>query len=313
MPVASLSHLSVRYGSRTVINDLNLQIPEGCVGLLGHNGAGKTTLIKTMLGFLKPAEGSGKLLQLDITTEGMQIRQKIGLMPEIDCHIPGMNAVSFVSYAGELAGMPSNAALSRAHEVLEYCGLADARYRNIETYSTGMKQRIKLAQALVHGPQLVFLDEPTNGLDPKGRDEMLALIRDLAHDKGVNVIVSSHLMPDIEQTCDHVIVLSSGKVATEGSLESLRSTQSVQVEVELHFASEPFTNAMKTRGADILQNDGSRLRLGFSQSLAEGDNARSLAQIGRELFVVARETGAQVRGFRLAHRSLEDVFIASAD
>lgn len=311
MSVASLSHLTVRYGSRTVINDLNLQIPEGCVGLLGHNGAGKTTLIKTLLGFLKPAEGSGQLLDLDISKKGMEIRQRIGLMPEIDCHIPGMNAVSFVSYAGELAGMPSNAALSRAHEVLEYCGLAEARYRNIETYSTGMKQRIKLAQALVHGPKLVFLDEPTNGLDPAGRDEMLKLVRDLSHGKGVNVIVSSHLMPDIEQTCDHVIVLNKGQVARQGTLASLRATSDVQVEVELRFASEPFLEAMHRRGATVLQKDGSKARLGFKEQ--EGTPVPTAGRIGRLLFEVARETGTQVRGFHLAQRSLEDVFVEAAE
>ncbi len=349
MSVASVSHLTVRYGSRPVINDLNLKIPEGCVGLLGHNGAGKTTLIKTLLGFLKPAAGTGQVLDMDIASQGMQIRQRIGLMPEIDCHIPGMNAVTFVSYAGELAGMPASAALSRAHEVLEYCGLGEARYRNVETYSTGMKQRIKLAQALVHGPKLVFLDEPTNGLDPAGRDEMLALVRDLSHGKGVNVIVSSHLIPDIEQTCDHVIVLNRGQIARNGTLAELRATEGVEVEVELRFASDPFVEAMRRRGAEVLHTFGSNIRFGFSRptvtaetspeeasdraiqasrgnssALASNasDNGSELDQhiaqitagtIGRQLFEAARESGAQVRGFRLAQRSLEDVFVESAE
>ena len=143
-------------------------------------------------------------------------------MPENDAHIPGMNAVSFVAYCGELAGLPRVDAMQRAHEVLFYVGLGEARYRNVETYSTGMKQRIKLAQALVHDPDLLFLDEPTNGMDPKGRDEMLELVRDLAHNKGVNVIVSSHLLPDVEYTCDHVVVMDKGRVATQGPIAALK-------------------------------------------------------------------------------------------
>src|SRR5437868_7782914 len=218
MPVATISNLTVKYGSKIAVEDLTVEIPEGCVGLLGPNGAGKTTLIKTLLGFIQPAAGRGQVLDMDVGTQGLRIRQQIGLMPEIDCHIPGMNAVTFVAYAGELAGMPAKDAMRRAHETLEYCGLGEARYRNVETYSTGMKQRIKLAQALVHGPKLLFLDEPTNGLDPAGRDEMLDLIRDISHAKGVNVVVSSHLLPDIERTCDQVIVMRSGKIATEGAV-----------------------------------------------------------------------------------------------
>ena len=143
-------------------------------------------------------------------------------MPESDAHIPGMNAVSFVAYCGELSGLPPADAMQRAHEVLYYVGLGEARYRNVETYSTGMKQRIKLAQALVHDPDLLFLDEPTNGMDPKGRDEMLELIRDLAHNKGVNLILSSHLLPDVEYTCDHVVVMDKGTVATDGPIEALK-------------------------------------------------------------------------------------------
>src|ERR1041385_8768273 len=233
MPVASISNLTVKYGEKTAVSDLSVEIPEGCVGLLGPNGAGKTTLIKTLLGFIQPAAGGGEGLGFNVATQGLALRQRLGLMPEIDCHIPGMNALSFVAYAGELCGMPGNQAMRRAHETLEYCGLGEARYRNIETYSTGMKQRVKLAQALVHGPKLLFLDEPTNGLDPAGREEMLELVRDISHSKGVNVLVSSHLLPDIERTCDQVVVMQRGKIATQGAVADLRKTEGVQVEVEL--------------------------------------------------------------------------------
>jgi ABC-2 type transport system ATP-binding protein len=222
MSVAATSNLQVKYGPRTVLHDLSLEVPEGCVGLLGPNGAGKTTLIKTLLGFLTPAHGTATVLGMNVATDSLRIRQRIGLMPEQECHIPGMNAVSFVGYAGELAGMPTAQALRRAHEVLQYCGLAEARYRPVEDYSTGMKQRIKLAQALVHGPRLLFLDEPTNGLDPDGRQEMLELIRSISHGKDVNVIVSSHLLEDIERICDAVIIMKGGAVVTQGEMAELR-------------------------------------------------------------------------------------------
>jgi ABC-2 type transport system ATP-binding protein len=304
MPVASVSNLTVRYGAKTAVNDLSVEIPEGSVGLLGPNGAGKTTLIKTLLGFVAPTSGSCAVLELDAATQGLRIRQRIGLMPEIDCHIPGMNAVTFVAYAGELSGMPGANAMRRAHEVLEYCGLGEARYRNIETYSTGMKQRIKLAQALVHGPKLLFLDEPTNGLDPAGRDEMLALIRDVSHGKGVNVIVSSHLMPDIERTCDYVIVMRGGQIATQGTVASLQQTRGLQVDVELRIASEPFVAAMKRRGAELLREVGNRYRLSLQCAPQEA---------GRQIFLATRETGAQLRGFQTAQRSLEDIFLEAVE
>jgi ABC-2 type transport system ATP-binding protein len=302
--VADISNLTVKYGKKTAISDLSLEIPEGCVGLLGPNGAGKTTLLKTLLGFLVPAGGSGNVLGFNVSSQGLAIRQKVGLMPELDCHIPGMNAVNFVSYAGELSGMPSADAIRRSHEVLEYCGLGEARYRNVETYSTGMKQKIKLAQALVHGPKLIFLDEPTNGLDPSGRDEMLELVRDISHGKGVNVLVSSHLLHDIERVCDSVIVMRGGRIATQGSIASLRSMEGVQVDVDLQYPSETFVAAVEQRGAKLVHSLGTRYRLSLP---AETDNT------GRLLFEAAKEAEAQVRGFQPASRSLEDIFMGALD
>jgi len=307
MAVVAVSGLTVRYGAKTAIDALNLEIPEGCVGLLGPNGAGKTTLIKTMLGFVQPAAGKITVLGLDAATQGMEVRRQIGLMPEVDCHIPGMNAVTFVAYAGELAGMPPSAALGRAHEVLEYVGLGEARYRNVETYSTGMKQRIKLAQALVHGPKLIFLDEPTNGLDPDGRSDMLRLVRDISHGKGVNVIVSSHLMPDIEYACDHVIVLRAGEIAAQGAMSVLRATDRVLVDVELYAAFDPFVAALKKRQAEATHQAGSTYRVVVPAAPAGGKT-----DIGRLLFEAAKESGAQVRAFRTAQRSLDEVFIEAS-
>src|ERR1043165_7384764 len=213
---------TVTYGKNAALRDVTASFTAGAVGLLGPNGAGKSTMIKSLLGFLVPERGRLRVLGLDVAEAPLEIRARVGYMPETDGHIPGMNAVSFVAYCGELAGLPRVDAMQRAHEVLFYVGLGEARYRNVETYSTGMKQRIKLAQALVHDPDLLFLDEPTNGMDPVGRDEMLELVRDLWTNKGVNLILSSHLLPDVEYTCDHVVVLDKGRVAAAGPIADLK-------------------------------------------------------------------------------------------
>src|SRR5258707_654048 len=221
-PVVTLEGVTVAYGKNHALRDVTSSFSAGAVGLLGPNGAGKSTMIKTLLGFIVPERGRMRVLGYDVKEAPLEIRARVGYMPENDAHIPGMNAVSFVAYCGELAGLPRVDAMQRAHEVLYYVGLGEARYRNVETYSAGMKQRIKLAQALVHDPDLLLLDEPTNGMDPKGRDEMLALVRDLAHDKGVRVVVCSHLLPDIEYTCTEVVVMDRGAVATQGPISALK-------------------------------------------------------------------------------------------
>src|SRR6188474_1454453 len=220
-PVVKADHLSVRFGKNLALNDVTAIFPPGAVGLLGPNGAGKSTLLKSLLGFLVPEKGWMKVLDLDVAKSPLEIRERIGYMPESDAHIPGMNAVSFVAYCGQLSGLPAADAIQRAHEVLYYVGLGEARYRNLETYSTGMKQRVKLAQALVHDPELLLLDEPTNGLDPQGRDEMLVLIRDIATRRGMSLILCSHLLHDVERVCEQVIVLNQGQIARQGSIREL--------------------------------------------------------------------------------------------
>ncbi len=302
MSVASIQNLVVQYGSFVALNNLSVDIPEGCTGLLGPNGAGKTTLLKTILGFVQPASGSASVLGFDIRTQGREIRQRIGLMPEQDCHIPGMSAVQFVAYAGELAGMPKEQALRRAHEVLEYCGLGEARYRNVETYSTGMKQRIKLAQALVHGPRLLLLDEPTNGLDPRGREEMLDLVRSVSHGKGLNVVISSHLLPDIERVADQVIVVMKGQLRVQGFIKDLKKIDGAPMDVELIEQSDRFVAAIKSKGATIEALAYSRYRVTTSKTPTE---------TGHLVLAAARDAGVQVRGLIEAERSLEDAFLES--
>jgi len=290
----------VRYGSFTALNQFSCEIPEGSTGLLGPNGAGKTTLIKTLLGFVRPETGAGEVFGLDITKGERRLRQLIGLMPEQDCHIPGMSGVGFVAFAGELAGMPAADALRRAHEVLEYCGLGEARYRNVETYSTGMKQRIKLAQALVHGPKLLLLDEPTNGLDPAGREDMLDLVRTVSHGGGLSVLVSSHVLPDIERVCDRVIVVMKGQLRAAGTIAELKKLAGHPVDVELKELNPAFNRALIEDGMTVLPGARTTIRVQANASPAE---------IHLRVQRIARTTKTQVRGFRVAERSLEEAFL----
>jgi ABC-2 type transport system ATP-binding protein len=295
--VVSLDTVTVEYGKNRALKDVSARFPLGAVGLLGPNGAGKSTMIKALLGFIVPATGSMKVLGLDVAQKPQEIRARIGYMPETDGHIPGMNAVTFVAYCGELAGLPAVDAMQRAHEVLYYVGLGEARYRNLETYSTGMKQRIKLAQALVHDPDLLFLDEPTNGMDPKGRDEMLELIRDLAHNKGVNLILSSHLLPDVEYTCDHVIVLDKGRVATEGPIKELKGPAGRVFELRIKGDLPAFIDLLRDNQMECHATEEDVMRV----FVPDGHTAQ-------DLFSLATMHKVQVRHLRPSVPTLEDVF-----
>jgi ABC-2 type transport system ATP-binding protein len=300
MQVAELRGLTVAYGDKVAVQDFTCTIPEGCIGLLGPNGAGKSTLIRSLLGFVDPLSGSGTVLGHNIATHPLEIRMNVGLMPEMDCHIPGMTAVEFTAYAGELSGMPREQAIRRAHEVLEYCGLGEARYRNLETYSTGMKQKAKLAQAVVHGPKLLFLDEPTNGLDPAGRDEMLAMIKDISHGKGVNVVLSSHLLPDIEKTCDEVVVMHNGRLRAQKSVKEIRIVGTSLFDVELKLPNDGFTGAVTRKSAKVIHNFSTRYRVEFPADFPTPTRA---------VFEAAKEVGAQVRVLAHAQKSLEEAFL----
>ena len=194
------------------LDSLSLQVGEGVTGIVGANGAGKSTLIKILLGLLNPTSGGATLLGFDVVTQGPTLRQYVGYMPEHDCLPPDVSATDFVIHMARINGLPSSAARERAAETLRHVGLFEERYRAIGTYSTGMKQRVKLAQALVHDPKLLMLDEPTNGLDPAGRDEMLDLIRRIGRDFGISMLMSSHLLGEIERVCDHLVVIDAGRL-----------------------------------------------------------------------------------------------------
>src|SRR3954468_941780 len=296
--VVQLDGVTVIYGKNQALKNVSAKFAKGAVGLLGPNGAGKSTMLKSLLGFVKPDQGKMTVLGMDVATSPLAIRARIGYMPESDAHIPGMNAVSFVAYCGELSGLPPADAMQRAHEVLFYVGLGEARYRNVETYSTGMKQRIKLAQALVHDPDLLLLDEPTNGMDPKGRDEMLTLVHDLAHGKGVNVIVSSHLLPDVEYTCDHVIVLDSGRLAAAGPIAALKQPRGQVFELRVKAPDlQVFLDRLAAAGLEWHAGDDDVLRV-----FVPGDRG------AQQLFELAAAERAQVRHLRPSVPTLEDVF-----
>jgi ABC-2 type transport system ATP-binding protein len=297
-PVVQLDDVTVIYGKNRALKNVTATFARGAVGLLGPNGAGKSTMLKSLLGFVKPDQGRMSVLGMNVAHDPLKIRARIGYMPESDAHIPGMNAVSFVAYCGELAGLPAVDAMQRAHEVLYYVGLGEARYRNVETYSTGMKQRIKLAQALVHDPDLLFLDEPTNGMDPKGRDEMLELVRDLGHNKGVSLILSSHLLPDVEYTCDDVVVMDKGQVATQGPIDELKGPAGRVFELRVKGDLRGFIEVLAAEGMDVHATDEDVMRIFVPAGL--GDQ--------KAIFASASRFGAQVRHLRPSVPTLEDVF-----
>ncbi len=296
-PLVEIHDLRVSYGLVQALAGVSGSFEHGPTGLLGPNGAGKTTLLKTLLGFLNPDGGRMVAFGLDPVQRPLEVRRRLGYMPEQDCHLPGMTAAAFVAFAGELSGLPRDEAISRAHEVLYYVGLGEARYRNVETYSTGMKQRVKLAQALVHDPELLLLDEPTNGLDPQGREEMLTLIQDVATNRGMSLILCSHLLHDVERVCENVIVLNQGQVARAGPIRELTGPKRQVFDVRFKGDATAVLTDLKDLGADWHETEDA-LRL----SLPDGQGPETI-------FRLARDCGVQVRYLRPGSETLEDVFL----
>jgi ABC-2 type transport system ATP-binding protein len=292
-----VSHLHFSYGSVKALDDVSLSLEGGATGLLGPNGAGKTTLIKILLGFLRPESGEGRVLGFDILHEHRKIRQLVGYMPEDDCFLPGMDAVTFTAFFGELAGMPRQEAMKRAHEVLFYVGLGEARYRLLETYSAGMRQRLKLAQALVHDPRLLFLDEPTSNLDPQGRVEVLELIKDLANGKGIQILLSSHILSDIEMVCENVIILNRGKVVSQGKIKDLKTMNFRLYELKIKGKREKWLAELAAHGCQSEVTEDGLIRLYLPAEINP-----------REIFVAALKAGVQIRHFKPSQYTLEDFF-----
>src|SRR5256714_175109 len=241
-PVIDLRRLSVSFGGRPILRELNGELRGRAIGLLGPNGAGKTTLIHTLLGFPPPASGTAHIFGRDIRAEANQIKSLIGYMPERDSFIAKMSCVHFVRFMAELSGLPPAAALERAHEALFFVGLGEARYRNVDTFSLGMKQLAKLAQAIVHGPKLIFLDEPTNGLDPPARQRMIKMIREIRDSGKANIVLSSHLLRDVESVLAEILILKEGRLVVYCNLEEERKANKKFLMLETRGDLKPFVS-----------------------------------------------------------------------
>jgi ABC-2 type transport system ATP-binding protein len=302
-PVIELQGLEVKLGGRPILNGLNASLSGRCIGLLGPNGAGKTTLLHTLLGFYEPSGGTARIFGKDIKAEAREIRGLMGYMPESDAFIAGMTGVRFVRLMGEVSGLPSERALERAHESMFYVGLGEARYRKVETYSLGMKQLAKLAQALVHGPRLLFLDEPTNGLDPAARERMLRLVQDIRDTGEVHVILSSHLLRDVEECCDEVLVLKGGNIATYCNLEEERQANRKFLELETRGGDgASFAAAVEALGVEMAMDAKQKIKL----VLPEGVEVR-------DLYRLAAERQVQIRRLDYKKDSLQDIFLKAME
>ncbi len=300
--VIELDQLRIEFGKRRILKDLRGALHGKAIGLLGPNGAGKTTLIHTLLGFHKPAAGTARIFGRDIRHEAKQVRTLIGYMPERDAFIANTTCVNFVRLMAELSGLPSEAALERAHEALFYVGLGEARYRKLGTYSLGMKQLAKLAQAIVHGPRLIFLDEPTNGLDPPARKRMLELIREIRDSGKAQIVLSSHLLRDVEECCDEILILKDGQIAAHCDLEEERRANRKFIEMETRGATEEFAEALGALGCEYALSGTQRVKIVMQDGMEV-----------RDLYQLAIDRDVQIRRLNYKRDSLEDIFLKAME
>src|SRR5690242_4794319 len=301
-PVIDLQSLSVTFGGRPILRELNGQLRGRAIGLLGPNGAGKTTLIHTLLGFHAPSSGTASLFGRDIRGDANEIKSLVGYMPERDAFIAKMSCVHFVRYLAELSGLPPAAALERAHEALFFVGLGEARYRNLDTFSLGMKQLAKLAQAIVHGPKLIFLDEPTNGLDPPARTRMIKMIREIRDSGEAHIVLSSHLLVDVEECCDEILILRDGQIAVYCNLEEERKSNRKFLMLETRGDQKRFAEAMAQLGCEYAVSSDSRLKVVLQDGIEV-----------RDLYRLAAETNVQLRRLSYKRDSLEDIFLKAME
>ena len=301
-PVIDLNQLSVEFGGRPILKSLQGELRGRAIGLLGPNGAGKTTLIHTLLGFHAPSSGTAHILGRDILTDAKQIRSLVGYMPERDSFIAKMSAVQLVRLMAELSGLPAEPALERAHEALFYVGLGEARYRNLDTYSLGMKQLAKLAQAIVHGPKLIFLDEPTNGLDPPARARMLRLIREIRDSGQANIVLSSHLLRDVEECCEEILILKEGRIVTYCNLEEERKANRKFLVLETRGDQNKFAEAVAALGCEYAITGDHRVKVVLQDGIEV-----------RDLYRIADEQQMQIRRLSYKRDSLEDIFLKAME
>jgi ABC-2 type transport system ATP-binding protein len=301
-PVIELRGLSVRLGNREVLRDLTCSFTGRTIGLLGPNGAGKSTLINTLLGFWQPSAGSAYVFGSDIRTHAKTIRSLIGYMPENDAFISKMSAVAFIRLMAELSGLPSEMALERAHEALFYVGLGEARYRKLGTYSLGMKQLAKLAQAIAHGPKLLILDEPTNGLDPPARQRMIRLIREMHESREMHIVLCSHLLRDVEEICEEVVILKEGRVVHYSNLNDERRSNRRFLELELQGDTTNFIPAIEDLGCECAPGALNRLKVILADKVEIPD-----------IYRIASEQNVQLRRLNFRRDSLEDIFLKAME
>jgi len=302
IPVIELQGLGVRFGRRQILNDLNISLSGRMVGLLGPNGAGKSTLIQTLLGFCPVSSGTARVLGRDICREAMAVRALVGYMPENDALIANMTAVSFVRMMGELSGLPSEAALERAHEVLFYVGLGEARYRKLGEYSLGMKQLAKLAQAIVHGPKLLILDEPSNGLDPPARQRMIRLIHEMKESGEMHLLLCSHLLRDVEETCEEVLILKKGTIVHHANLEEERRANKRFVEIETSGNDQGLCDELERIGCECATAGPGR----YKMTLPAGFELK-------EIYRLAAGRDLQLRRLNYRRDTLEDIFLKAME
>jgi ABC-2 type transport system ATP-binding protein len=300
--ILELDGLGVRFGKREILKDLHVALSGRTIGLLGPNGAGKSTLIQTLVGFVRPSAGTARVFGHDIRRELGPIRRLIGYMPENDSFVSEMTAVAFTRMMGELSGLPRDAALERAHEALFYVGLGEARYRALGTYSLGMKQLAKLAQAIVHGPRLLILDEPTNGLDPPARARMVRLIQEMRESGEMHLLICSHLLRDVEETCEQVLLLKQGRIVHSANLEEERRANQRFVELEAYGPYDGFAEALTELGCHCQSTGAGRIKM----TLPPGMEVR-------EIFRLAAERDLQLRRLNYRRDTLEEIFLKAME
>ncbi|MFN0123945.1 MAG: ABC transporter ATP-binding protein [Blastocatellia bacterium] len=298
-PVIELDNLSVEFGRRRILDSLNVRLRGRAIGLLGPNGAGKTTLIHTLLGFHPPSQGAARIFGMDIGAQAKQVRAQLGYMPERDSFIAQMSAVHFVRLMAELSGLPADAALERAHEALFYVGLGEARYRPLGSYSLGMKQLAKLAQAIVHGPRLIILDEPTNGLDPPARNRMLEMVREIRDSGRAQIMLSSHLLHDVEDCCDEILILKNGLVVGQCDLEAERRANRKFIELEMQGDRAALAAAV---GCEHAMVGDRRMKMILQDNIEV-----------RDLYQIAAQQGATIRNLNYKRDSLEEIFLKAME
>jgi len=293
-----LQGLTKDYGRFRALTDVHLQVKPGVTGLLGPNGAGKSTLIKILLGLVRISSGSGHVLGIPLGRFASQIRNQIGYMPEDDCYIHGLSGIETMQVAARLSGLESTEAIRRGHEILDFCGAGQERYRPVETYSTGMRQKLRFAMAIVHDPKLLILDEPTTGLDPEEREAMLNRIRILSCDFKKSIILCTHILPDVQAVCDYVVILAGGTVRVSDSLESLTRMANPSLHVRVHGNADAFCCEMKSAGISVDMTQPQQLRI-------EG-HAEDLSRV---LWDCAAKSDCVIRSMIPSKNSLEQIFL----